>query len=516
MSFWNETPGDSKGGWHWMGIAVSLALTLGLHRLPQHTSSSSTRESRLRKRVWWSCYMRDRLLSLLMCRVLRIKDAEFITPMLTLDDFELDDFDFAAAAAADQQGGDCLDNDSVALGKAAQTRLAETCIHLARLCTHIEPVMQLHFSLFPPDDNHLAIRDQRGETSTMLFPRNRSGKAELVSAYDVKLQKWLETRPPSSIYHAPSANNDLLVGGPGKKSFVVSQAFSHMIFCGVVSALHRPEIHAGHLSKNNEKEGHIAEHQRLSMTRVEQASLEIAAIDRDLPRLDLDGCLLPSVITLQLPIVITHMKRLQTQDTGRIAGALEALFSCIQVLERMQQTYVGADAVMTFVLDVMRKGKIAPVMDADKKLRELHFREYTFSPGCFQVRSRTRPLGPSDDGRQSLNTGQADLVALTQGKPLIFAEARLPSPNHTSQAQEDMEGPDKQNTVGGGDADGHLSPEQWAVPDHMFLSEDLDLDLDLEQAFGMFMDHDPLYYPTAFWSHLDGPDGNGGTTAITG
>jgi hypothetical protein len=38
MIYWYETPDDQKDTWHWMGMAISLAYTIGLHRNPGLTS----------------------------------------------------------------------------------------------------------------------------------------------------------------------------------------------------------------------------------------------------------------------------------------------------------------------------------------------------------------------------------------------------------------------------------------------------------------------------------------------
>src|SRR5689334_21310737 len=89
MANWNETPGDNKGAWHWMGVAISLAQTLGMHRKAE--SRAHSHESKLYKRIWWSCYFRDRMLAIAMGRLLRIRDDEFDTPPLTLEDFDIVD-----------------------------------------------------------------------------------------------------------------------------------------------------------------------------------------------------------------------------------------------------------------------------------------------------------------------------------------------------------------------------------------------------------------------------------------
>ena len=72
MSYWYETPDDQKDTWHWLGIAVSLAHTIGLHRHADTLSLDVSRQ-KLWKRIWWCLLMRDRLVALGMRRPTRIE-----------------------------------------------------------------------------------------------------------------------------------------------------------------------------------------------------------------------------------------------------------------------------------------------------------------------------------------------------------------------------------------------------------------------------------------------------------
>ena len=84
MTYWYETPDDQKDSHHWMGIAVSLSHAIGLNRNPENSPSLDETRQRLWRRIWWSTYMRDRLIALGMRRPTRIKDTDFDVPMLTL------------------------------------------------------------------------------------------------------------------------------------------------------------------------------------------------------------------------------------------------------------------------------------------------------------------------------------------------------------------------------------------------------------------------------------------------
>jgi hypothetical protein len=75
MGFWYTDPQDHTGAWYWIGIAITLAQALGLHRGPQGNNRNqrfSVTQQPLIRRIWWSCLVRDRWLSLAKGRPMRI------------------------------------------------------------------------------------------------------------------------------------------------------------------------------------------------------------------------------------------------------------------------------------------------------------------------------------------------------------------------------------------------------------------------------------------------------------
>lgn len=72
-----------------MGIAISLCQTMGMHRIPsQDNIKHHLLQDRfgLFRRIWWSCFVRDRWLSLSMGRPLRINLDDCDTPMPSAED----------------------------------------------------------------------------------------------------------------------------------------------------------------------------------------------------------------------------------------------------------------------------------------------------------------------------------------------------------------------------------------------------------------------------------------------
>ncbi|KJK79615.1 hypothetical protein H634G_05207 [Metarhizium anisopliae BRIP 53293] len=75
---------DVKGPWYWIGVAINLAYTAGLHRLPPPDSPDSPAgNSRLWIQLFWSVYCRDVWLCLAYSRPVRILLSEVTTPIPT-------------------------------------------------------------------------------------------------------------------------------------------------------------------------------------------------------------------------------------------------------------------------------------------------------------------------------------------------------------------------------------------------------------------------------------------------
>ncbi|KIW35301.1 uncharacterized protein PV07_02004 [Cladophialophora immunda] len=93
MGFWYTDPQDHTGAWHWTGIAISLCQNLGLHRDTQSTFRSpgvSESFGRHARCLWWTCFIRDRWVSLAKGRPMRIHHEDCDVPMPTAGDVLFD------------------------------------------------------------------------------------------------------------------------------------------------------------------------------------------------------------------------------------------------------------------------------------------------------------------------------------------------------------------------------------------------------------------------------------------
>lgn len=85
LSFWRAGALLEKDVRHWLGAAISLAQTKGLHR---SDGSADSQGARLRKRLWWSLYTRDRQCAAALGLPNRVRDEDCDFEFLEVSDFE--------------------------------------------------------------------------------------------------------------------------------------------------------------------------------------------------------------------------------------------------------------------------------------------------------------------------------------------------------------------------------------------------------------------------------------------
>lgn len=88
MSLRSGGADDHRNIRYWLDLAISQAFALGLHQDSSQTVfSPETRK--LRRRIWWICFIKDRLTSLEMKHMPRIRDQDYEVSMLEDADFDM-------------------------------------------------------------------------------------------------------------------------------------------------------------------------------------------------------------------------------------------------------------------------------------------------------------------------------------------------------------------------------------------------------------------------------------------
>lgn len=345
MTFWYEQPGDLKDTWHWMGVAASLAQTIGLNRDPARSNMPIAKQ-RQWKRMWWSCVIRDRLVALGMRRPTRIKAEDCDVPMLTVDDFEIGLLPEELTCISKK----CV----VARDTEMQLSLARTCIEQAKLCACVQHVLTAQYSV--PDQATSVSTEDGADTkmTTILLPRKPDPERSEVKACHQELQAWLDGLPddvklwPQNKHEMTRATAPLLL----------NRALLHTVYFTTLSALHRPQVlHENAIQQPLPSKLDFGELET-SLKQVRIAASSITDIVRELLEADLVRFLPTTGVTVLQPAIITHLLDIKapSEETRRLG--LQGFCRCIQVMNKLRESYAAADYSLALIEAAVRKADI--------------------------------------------------------------------------------------------------------------------------------------------------------------
>jgi Fungal specific transcription factor domain len=336
MTYWYETPDDQKDTWHWMGVSLSLAHTIGLHRNPDN-SQMDVKRQRLWKRCWWACFTRDRLIALGMRRPTRIRNEDFDVPMLVPEDFDTEPL---PPELVRMLGGCPAVRDAN-----KRSTLALLCIELAKLCLCISQVLASQYSVL---SHKLGSTTQ---TTMMLVPKKSAAQVDEVMKCEHELERWCDQLSPTLQYFIPGTN-ERSHSNDGEV-INVHRALLHMVYSTTSSALHRPQV-----LPSVPQVAVAADLQALSRRKVRDAATEITEIARDLYLQDQVRYLPTSGVTVLLPAIIIHLLDIKSSDPNIRNSSLRRFYQCMQVLQRLREMYASADSAFAFLEAAIRKANL--------------------------------------------------------------------------------------------------------------------------------------------------------------
>ncbi|RMZ87217.1 hypothetical protein DV736_g5562, partial [Chaetothyriales sp. CBS 134916] len=336
MTYWYEAPDDPKDIWHWLGIAISLASTIGINN-DNSRSSLDLKTQKLWKRIWWCCYLRDRLISLGMRRPLRIRDGDFSVGMLELEDFE------TVSLPIEQS---CLLGACPAVHTSLERiTLAKLCLALIDLCKCVSQVLETQYCLMGQK-----IGDTQN-TTVRLVPKQPTGDLSDVLRCDRALEEWYLSTPPELHYFQPNAQ-DRANANDGE---VISLHRSLLtgIYLTTISALHRPYT----LAPANDVT--IApELKERSVYRIHEAANEIAKMYKDLYTRDLIRYLPNTAVSILLPALIIHFLDLDSEDATLRQASGMGFQTCMLALQRLREMYASADCAFSILDALVRRAHV--------------------------------------------------------------------------------------------------------------------------------------------------------------
>jgi hypothetical protein len=338
MSLWYGGPNDQRNTWYYTGLALSLAQNLGLH----HEPDESHPQQHLRRRLWWSLYIRDRLIALGTRRPMRIRDDEHEVSMLSQQDFDCEILDESLAHFFN--GGHSVQDIDYA------TYLPLMCIELAKLCICIGHVLTSQYTTLG--------RRSLWTKALMVVPKQDlecPAAALELERYDRELADWYqELHPDVSMVARSSASERSSCSSTQWHWTVVD-----MLRLTLISLLHRPQSLRPFPTN-------VANNDTSSIDLIKASRAKLKSTARELTRLahgmlhhDQIRYLPTSGVPMLLSASLTHLLDLEAQDDDVRDASIYRFDQIMQVLKQLREIYASADSAINYLGMVIRKTGIS-------------------------------------------------------------------------------------------------------------------------------------------------------------
>lgn len=316
LTYYHETDSGLQNDiWYWVGVCNTHAQSIGIHRDPTK-SEIDVDTQRLRIRLWWCLYSRDRLVALALRRPTQINEGICDVPFLRSTDFDLKPF---SAAATEMLGCGFMRDVS------HQRRLATMFIEKVKLCQCLGRVL---FAQYMPSNYAFGATQQ---TTITLVPRQASD-AELERCSH-RLDNWLRSLPKEATFMPHPSRQEL---GDGENVLLLHSSMLHMTYHATCTALYRPRAS---LPPSNSAIKMLT----TARQKMRDAASDTADIVHGLNQLGLTKFLPSSSLTVVTPAAVVHLANLTSTNPHVRDESAWNFRQCIDVLNDLKDIYPAAD-----------------------------------------------------------------------------------------------------------------------------------------------------------------------------
>ncbi|KAK5061083.1 hypothetical protein LTR84_007625 [Exophiala bonariae] len=393
MTYWYGRQNDTKGRFYWLRTAFSLATDIGLDRWP-NSPNPSTRQ-RMRRKLWYCCLMRDKLLS-----ITERRQSAHCCKTEDIEDIDPKDFEDAALTQVFIK----YNVPGHGIGTPSLSRL---CAQKVKLCLIIGHIFNSQYEL-----SGVRLVDS-SDPFMVLIPKAKVLSTES-AARDQDLRNWW--RETASIKEAALGQNHSQNGS----LLGLHSATLEMLYLTALCTVHRPFLLLDPL-KGSANEAL----QSFSRNTLRSAARRISEIARELDESHLLRFMPPLVVGALIVASVQHLKdALSSEAELRGIGDLY-LGQTLQAFAALRHKYNSADCAIGFIESV-RSGKSV-------------YR-------TFEWEDRANPRAPDDEhtvmstGRESnsVTIAQTDTSSITS--PFISQGANVELQNGVRHHPMDMFG----------------------------------------------------------------------------
>lgn len=340
LTYWYEEANQPRDLWYWLNIGVTYALSIGVN-FEYEDSDLDKSTCHLFKRLWWSFYIRDTIISLGLRTPPRIRTEDFCMSPLLIEDYDINET---------PQG--LVDLFPHWEPEFYPRRVFEMHIMLGRLCPIVRNILSTRYSITIPRPGKTT------EVMVKLTPKKQVAEKD-VAGLDDALLAWFQQVPT---YLLNASEHPQYFGQMALTSLIVHGAIVKAVWYMATFVLHLPDL-TGSLPSSMEDsllKGRAI--QRTSMTLSSVVSLlEAVEAAQGISRLPITG------LSLILPSMVAQVSLIGPDDhEGRNLGYKRLLFF-MNIMEQMRSTYGLADMVTEFAAGILRRFDGSPRSSRSEK-----------------------------------------------------------------------------------------------------------------------------------------------------
>lgn len=319
MTYWSDHANHPQRDiWDWIGLCNIQAQSIGLNRDCSSATNMDPSTQRLRTRIWWCLYSRDRLIAMGLRRPTQVNEGGSDVPMLKLEDFDFEPYHPSVTSLFA-----CRQLEDIS----HQKRLASMFVEKTKLCQSLGRVL---FAQYAPSQYQFGTTTR---TTITLVPRQAS-ESELAKCSQ-RLETWLRSLPRDAQFVPDSRN----IIKEGEDVLLLHSAMVRMLYHATISALHRPWA----LYHKTEQSKARQELTNTARAKMRESALGITHIIQGLSRLDLTRFLPQSGVTVILPAIVAHLMNCNSDDPTIRETSIQNFQKCVQVLQGLKDIYPAAD-----------------------------------------------------------------------------------------------------------------------------------------------------------------------------
>ncbi|BCR91826.1 transcription factor domain-containing protein [Aspergillus chevalieri] len=404
MTYWSDHANHPRRDiWDWIGVCNTQAQSIGLNRDPASAPNMDPSSKRLRTRLWWCLYSRDRLIAMGLRRPSQLNEGTSNIPLLKLDDFDFEAYHPSVTAMFH-----CRQLEDVS----HQKRLATMFIEKTKLCQCIGRVL---FAQYSPSQCQFGTTTR---TTITLVPRLAS-ESELARCSQ-KLESWLNGLPKDAQF-IPESRNTIK---EGEGVLLLHSAMLRMLYHATISALYRPWATNFHKNQSKARQ----ELMNTARAKMHDSALGITHIVQGLNQLDLTRFLPQSGVTVILPAAVAHLTNSKSDNPTVRETSLYNFQRCVQVLQGLKDIYPAADMEVANI-------EAAVKVQSDNTNAFLRIMQYSSSNSDSGQKNDSLEENPEnppnkDIGEQHRKQSTvSDLQSTTATKPSPSPTAPTPAPS---------------------------------------------------------------------------------------